>query len=117
MPSPWPDFQKERVLRTRGRGKPRPFSLSRSIPVGAQVATMAELRDVEPQPPAKASQRHLHAMARMGLVIGRTGAKVVEQEAGHGAAPQLVVAFPAPPRSEEHTSELQSHVNLVCRLL
>src|SRR5690242_20838965 len=23
----------------------------------------------------------------------------------------------APPRSEEHTSELQSHVNLVCRLL
>src|SRR5690242_20981244 len=24
---------------------------------------------------------------------------------------------PASPRSEEHTSELQSHVNLVCRLL
>src|SRR5690242_20932537 len=24
---------------------------------------------------------------------------------------------PEPPRSEEHTSELQSHVNLVCRLL
>src|SRR4029434_11322488 len=23
----------------------------------------------------------------------------------------------APPRSEEHTSELQSHLNLVCRLL
>src|SRR5438477_12085383 len=41
-------------------------------------------------------------------------------------APQLVVVdimpplllpeYP-PPRSEEHTSELQSHVNLVCRLL
>src|SRR6266571_6299065 len=29
------------------------------------------------------------------------------------------IAFPARPlgRSEEHTSELQSHVNLVCRLL
>src|SRR5690242_21417371 len=26
-------------------------------------------------------------------------------------------ATPATPRSEEHTSELQSHVNLVCRLL
>src|SRR5438477_1681251 len=26
-------------------------------------------------------------------------------------------AFPVPVRSEEHTSELQSHVNLVCRLL
>src|SRR5690242_20989047 len=28
-----------------------------------------------------------------------------------------VVAFPPRVRSEEHTSELQSHVNLVCRLL
>src|SRR5690242_21621876 len=26
-------------------------------------------------------------------------------------------AMPMPSRSEEHTSELQSHVNLVCRLL
>src|SRR5207237_6187680 len=25
--------------------------------------------------------------------------------------------FPSPTRSEEHTSELQSHLNLVCRLL
>src|SRR6266571_6294532 len=29
----------------------------------------------------------------------------------------LCVIWPAPARSEEHTSELQSHVNLVCRLL
>src|SRR6266480_4354998 len=28
-----------------------------------------------------------------------------------------VAAFACGPRSEEHTSELQSHVNLVCRLL
>src|SRR5207237_8912670 len=28
-----------------------------------------------------------------------------------------VVANPEPHRSEEHTSELQSHLNLVCRLL
>src|SRR6202041_3999183 len=28
-----------------------------------------------------------------------------------------IVALPAGLRSEEHTSELQSHVNLVCRLL
>src|SRR5260370_12799769 len=26
-------------------------------------------------------------------------------------------AYSGPPRSEEHTSELQSHLNLVCRLL
>src|SRR5438477_5644692 len=37
--------------------------------------------------------------------------------------PQTSSSLPAPPacptapRSEEHTSELQSHVNLVCRLL
>src|SRR6267142_3604637 len=31
--------------------------------------------------------------------------------------PRAVGANPTPIRSEEHTSELQSHVNLVCRLL
>src|SRR5690242_21516879 len=34
------------------------------------------------------------------------------EEYGHQESERL-----APPRSEEHTSELQSHVNLVCRLL
>src|SRR2546430_7496287 len=29
----------------------------------------------------------------------------------------LLLTFDAPPRSEEHTSELQSQSNLVCRLL
>src|SRR5690242_21448287 len=33
--------------------------------------------------------------------------------AGRGRSASVAV----PPRSEEHTSELQSHVNLVCRLL
>src|SRR5690242_21541271 len=32
-------------------------------------------------------------------------------------APRGFGAPPGPERSEEHTSELQSHVNLVCRLL
>src|SRR5438477_3131603 len=40
---------------------------------------------------------------------------------GRGAPlPMFVVGLElteVPPRSEEHTSELQSHVNLVCRLL
>src|SRR2546430_13469182 len=34
-------------------------------------------------------------------------------DAGHAGAPQTA----PPPRSEEHTSELQSQSNLVCRLL
>src|SRR6266480_7797753 len=33
------------------------------------------------------------------------------------AAPAPLQGPPRPGRSEEHTSELQSHVNLVCRLL
>src|SRR5260370_32546873 len=42
-------------------------------------------------------------------------------EGAVGAAVLPFVAVPGPaddrPRSEEHTSELQSHLNLVCRLL
>src|SRR6266480_5454264 len=34
-----------------------------------------------------------------------------------GAKPFNLSGSREPPRSEEHTSELQSHVNLVCRLL
>src|SRR6266480_5253049 len=34
-----------------------------------------------------------------------------------GAAPSSPGSGTSEPRSEEHTSELQSHVNLVCRLL
>src|SRR5690242_21519100 len=33
------------------------------------------------------------------------------------ATPTMPITSPQPPRSEEHTSELQSHVNIVCRLL
>src|SRR5690242_21418705 len=42
------------------------------------------------------------------------------RSAGSGSAPRSGRAGSAArrrPRSEEHTSELQSHVNLVCRLL
>src|SRR3712207_7786304 len=34
-----------------------------------------------------------------------------------GAAPAVTLAFASAPRSEEHTSELQSRQYLVCRLL
>src|SRR5260370_16692266 len=34
-----------------------------------------------------------------------------------GAAAAAAARAPGPGRSEEHTSELQSHLNLVCRLL
>src|SRR5207237_8696531 len=53
---------------------------------------------------------------------------ILEQALKHAVVPQRVhhgphaqrgqqPHSPVPPRSEEHTSELQSHLNLVCRLL
>src|SRR5687768_18364293 len=36
---------------------------------------------------------------------------------GRSAGPELDLDFPGRPRSEEHTSELQSRLHLVCRLL
>src|SRR6266480_5421439 len=46
----------------------------------------------------------------IGIAIGRVGCFLTGlEDHTHG--------LPASLRSEEHTSELQSHVNLVCRLL
>src|SRR5438477_7680461 len=42
----------------------------------------------------------------------RVGSKTRERQRTNG-----VTEIPSTARSEEHTSELQSHVNLVCRLL
>src|SRR5690242_21317556 len=54
---------------------------------------------------------------RYGAGVGprhRNGAQAVgHRRTGHAEYPPAAVSS----RSEEHTSELQSHVNLVCRLL
>src|SRR5438477_4692360 len=44
-------------------------------------------------------------------------ARRVADTAGRGRGPHRRRQHCRPDRSEEHTSELQSHVNLVCRLL
>src|SRR5256885_8690408 len=55
------------------------------------------------------------------LAAGREGVVVLLPEAGvparRHADPARAAAAPAGARSEEHTSELQSPCNLVCRLL
>src|SRR4051812_49669965 len=56
---------------------------------------------------------------RSGFASARhgTGAPASTAIATSGGATGPSSSIPSVPRSEEHTSELQSHVNLVCRLL
>src|SRR5260370_198235 len=49
-------------------------------------------------------------------VVVSTGTKNLQEQLFYKDIPFLQKHF-ARPRSEEHTSELQSHLNLVCRLL
>src|SRR5256885_10860299 len=58
--------------------------------------------------------------ARRASARGARGARDRDRRAPAGpewAAGRAAVAPPTSPRSEEHTSELQSPCNLVCRLL
>src|SRR2546430_3332431 len=48
---------------------------------------------------------------------GRLSATASRAMINSGALPKLAFRNPPIPRSEEHTSELQSQSNLVCRLL
>src|SRR5690242_20972178 len=60
----------------------------------------------------------LAVVARAGVLAGvaRTVAEPLEDRFGQRVDPRARIQQ-EPSRSEEHTSELQSHVNLVCRLL
>src|SRR5690242_21430956 len=56
-------------------------------------------------------------LANLGVDLRRVRAEI-EKIVGTGDNVMLLGEIPfTPRRSEEHTSELQSHVNLVCRLL
>src|SRR5437773_5536460 len=57
--------------------------------------------------------RSLHLRATLGLTIAGLLAALPPAACSQSAARQR----PRPQRSEEHTSELQSHHDLVCRLL
>src|SRR5688572_31211487 len=84
------------------------------------VAALAEKVEV----PKKVSAAYLEALAAMahkeaknGFTIPGVGKLVVRSyKARMGRNPQTGEAIKIP-RSEEHTSELQSQSNLVCRLL
>src|SRR5207237_2448722 len=54
---------------------------------------------------------------RMGALRGEVVAPGILRSLGKLAASGEARLSPAPQRSEEHTSELQSHLNLVCRFV
>src|SRR5207237_9364470 len=60
-------------------------------------------------------RRALGGHARKG--VGKGVERVVAEELEERAAIGIAAALGRHVRSEEHTSELQSHLNLVCRLL
>src|SRR5690242_14642092 len=54
--------------------------------------------------------------ARIKAALAHSGVRVAMTRADHASGSDRLAEV-ATMRSEEHTSELQSHVNLVCRLL
>src|SRR2546426_1464017 len=78
------------------------------------LVTLATVAACE-RPGSDRTEREVVGEALKGLVT-YPRSSLVSVSAGRDAA-QLVLSAPAPARSEEHTSELQSPCNLVCRLL
>src|SRR5260370_42481866 len=72
---------------------------------------------VVPFPPGGPTDLVARVLAQqVGQQLGQT--VIVDNRPGaNGNIGNALVAKAAPDRSEEHTSELQSHLNLVCRLL
>src|SRR5205807_8905794 len=94
-----------------------PLSLHDALPIYAGAAHVGKIQDLQVPGPSRAGR------ARPGHVAGHQSASLLGE---YGArrwfgSPQTQGAFvqkrSALMRSEEHTSELQSPCNLVCRLL
>src|SRR5699024_12264658 len=86
-----------------------PLPTRRSSDLRQQVAIVGGIRaDEEP------NQQH---GAHEAVYPAGLPPVLLHQAAGAGAAIQLVDLVQRPQRSEEHTSELQSRFDLVCRLL
>src|SRR6266498_3301671 len=71
-----------------------------------------------PTPVTKSLRNRTPSRRRCVMAPARSGTATANrfQPPGSGTVPSGI-AWPPPPRSEEHTSELQSRPHLVCRLL
>src|SRR5260221_8348476 len=75
---------------------------------------------MSPEKPKNTSIRLLHAIALIGILAGAAGSLGLMLYTGRRNESVLLLGLFAGwvlSRSEEHTSELQSHSDLVCRLL
>src|SRR6266480_4524845 len=87
----------------------------------SRAAVLRPRRAAAPEAVGRGARRAVQGARRPGAGGDRESAR----RPGRGVhlqpdrLPRAVAAdrLPPPARSEEHTSELQSHVNLVCRLL
>src|SRR5579864_2649621 len=99
--------------------------------VAAKTAKLARALPASMLSPSREISFHVtsgalryHAEPSVAWKTGKAGENVIELEPGKkyqeilgfGAAFTDATCFTFNRRSEEHTSELQSHVNLVCRL-
>src|SRR6266480_8104149 len=73
------------------------------------------IRPHRPWAPGRSSSGERKQPERSRPVLGWAARSSPAASGTRGTPP--ATRRPARPRSEEHTSELQSHVNLVCRLL
>src|SRR5260370_30755498 len=111
------------------------FNFMRDVAPVATIARVPQVMEVHPSVPAQTVPEFIaYAKANPHKInMASAGNGSVQQVAGElfkmmagvdmvhvpykGAGPALVDLLGGQMRSEEHTSELQSHLNLVCRLL
>src|SRR5260370_22545034 len=91
------------------------FGFSRDD-VGKFLRIYQDKKILEKDPFASVDIDGVGALVRMGVQLGRRARPDLKIGVcgEHGGDPASIHFFQ---RSEEHTSELQSHLNLVCRLL
>src|SRR5207247_8155111 len=95
---------------------PRPLSLHDALPISLSVTDLlvhlySRTLRVSPQEPRRLERDHLL------LSKGHDAPALYATLAEHGFISRRRLDHHLAPRSEEHTSELQSRVDLVCRLL
>src|SRR5260370_29265370 len=90
-----------------------PLPLPALLPIYRLLDLRSRRTDVASSPEKCAQGRRVDRSAAAHADLGQIGGDLLEQDRQQPRSGRRG----GPVRSEEHTSELQSHLNLVCRLL